>query len=449
MTMRILSIFTMFLIFSGCSTTSNMKAWHDPELDQNGGITIIVDTCIIRDEVGEGESDDYFVIRESMESSKALYDASRKYLVDNGVQVRKGIIPFVCGAVHDEVNSKKLVAEEVNGEVKDIKQPFGVKSEIMDDAEYLSALSEISTYVAQYESGAQSTDLIFGSDELIAAANVIADRTKTSKVLFLNVAGTSISGGKAFGQAIGGFFIGLGTAVATAGLGTGYYGYYVPGGDVDVVYLGAAVVDLDARFISWSNSTRVDDDPIDPDVITDAETTKLLLFDLVNKSAAELTLADENVQILKQHTGNKAHVISMLPPKEYDGKCRSSVPIRNVVTVHRPVQEAINRVLNSAGVYDFEYGIKLSGSLDKIEFSSGATGGWWDMELSLSNEDGQSITVQSHYDFESSFGGSAACQQTKEAFGPAIQNLIKDTVNNPAFYELLNRNVSILDQPSM
>jgi hypothetical protein len=162
-----------------------------------------------------------------------------------------------------------------------------------------------------------------------------------------------------------------------------------------------------------------------------------------------MSLKNENIQLLNGYAGSKAQLFSMKPPEEPLELCRGGVRVGNVLTTHRRIQEAFNNVLKSAGTYDSVYGVRLSGSLDKIDFSSSSSDAWWDMEVTLSTEDERSITIQSHYEFESSFGGAAACQKTKEAFYPAVQKLIKDIVSNSEFHDLLTNKVSTLNQPSM
>ncbi|MEJ2453000.1 MAG: hypothetical protein P8103_02430 [Candidatus Thiodiazotropha sp.] len=449
MLLRIISISLMLVVMSGCSTTSNMKSVIDPTLNQNGGITIIADTCIMRDEIGTDVADDYFVIAESKELSQAILNASSNYLAGSGVQVREAIIPFVCGAAHDKGNSNKLVADEANGDLKDIKQPFGINTQIKPDKEYTDALSILSTYTAQYLSGATASDYLVALDKIKTSAGIIANRTNSDKILLFNVSGTSISSGKAFGQSIGKFFVGLGTAVATAGLGTGYYAYYIPGGDIDAVYIGAAVIDLESGFISWSNSLSVFEDPFDADDISDDEVIDRLLFDMVHKSPAALSIAAESVEIVKNSIESNVFIADLAKPEKYDARCRGGSGIRNAQSIQRPIQEAFNRILKSAGRYDLENGTKLTGTLDKIALSTSPSDAWWDMELTLENEYGKSMTVQSHYDFESSFRGSAACMQSGEAFRSAIQSLIKDAINDPAFTNLLTRDAPELEQASM
>jgi len=467
MLLRTLSIFMIFSITTACGTSpsKDLQVWHDPLFDQNGGTVLIVDVCIQRDALGD--ADDYFVIEESKAAAQALLDTSVKYLAANGVQARTTLIPFVCGVLYDTTASQKKVADHINGTVSELQQPFDIESGLKNDTEYLSALSKVSTYAVQKEvasvpeqvagtagknhneSGDQSPQVIVSPEEFKAAAAVIAARTHASSELYLNVAGTSISTGKALGQSVGGFFVAMGTAIATAGLGTGYYAMFMPGRSIDGRFMGAAAVDLESGEITWSKAVYAKGDPIKPDVVAEPETLNLLLFDLVHRSAAALSLNTESVQVLNALSGHKAQVVSMEPPSDYNDACRGSLPIRtmkNGMTIHRYVQESFNNALNRAGIYDADGGISLFGTLSKIEFSSGTMGGWWELEVSLSTEDGRSMTVKSHYNFDSAYAGDIACNRTKEALDPAVQQLIKDTVSNPKFEDLLTKKVAKLGE---
>jgi len=94
--------------------------------------------------------------------------------------------------------------------------------------------------------------------------------------------------------------------------------------------------------------------------------------------------------------------------------------------------------LKFAGLYS-ESGTSLSGALDKIQFSSvsGLTGGWWDLGLTLKSSNGKSLSAQNRYEFKSGFDAITACNQTAQALGPAVQDLIKKAVGDPAFPTLL------------
>ncbi|HTF62705.1 MAG TPA: hypothetical protein VK638_08335 [Edaphobacter sp.] len=107
------------------------------------------------------------------------------------------------------------------------------------------------------------------------------------------------------------------------------------------------------------------------------------------------------------------------------------------LTIPQFVTKAFNDELKFADLYDASAGLKLSGSMDKIEFSS--TSGWWDLALTLRSEKGLSYTTENHHDFAAMFAGSEACSRTAQALGEATQDLITKAVSHTQFPSLLER----------
>lgn len=276
-------------VLVACSATppESRRVSHDPVLSRESGVLLLVDVCIQRDALGD--ADDYFVITEAKSGAQMLLDALHKYVQDSGIPIRAELIPFVCGARHDTHNSSIRVADSVNGPVRDAQQPLGVSEVIRDDPQYVNALSIMSTYAFERAavSGAAAkvsygnppsgnAAMNVGPNEFRTAADVIKSRTQASSVLFLGVLGISRTTGKATVQAIGGFILGMGVAVATAGLGTGYYLLFIPGHQIDGRVMEGALIDLESGQLTWSNAVQAGGDPIEPKVMANAEALDLL-----------------------------------------------------------------------------------------------------------------------------------------------------------------------------
>ena len=155
---------------------------------------------------------------------------------------------------------------------------------------------------------------------------------------------------------------------------------------------------------------------------------------------ARYSVSVDNNQILKQYAGKSLELASMGAPANYDSNCRLMGPIHasDDMTIPQFVQKAFNDELKFAGLYS-EAGTKLEGTLEKIQFSStsGLTSGWWDLALVLKSSNGKSISTQNKYEFKSGFDAITACNQTAQALGPAVQDLIKKAISDPAFPSLL------------
>jgi len=149
--------------------------------------------------------------------------------------------------------------------------------------------------------------------------------------------------------------------------------------------------------------------------------------------------ADTN-QLLKQFRGKTAVLAELVPPVlPYGTLCRLGAYIEGPdgLTIPQFVTKAFNDELKFADLYDESAGVRLSGSMDKIEFSS--TAGWWDLALTLRSEKGLSYTAENHHDFPAMLGGPEACSRTAQALGEATQDLIKKAVSHTQFPSLLER----------
>lgn len=157
---------------------------------------------------------------------------------------------------------------------------------------------------------------------------------------------------------------------------------------------------------------------------------------------ARYSMSIENNQALKKYSGSKLKLASLSAPADYDSNCRLMGPIQasDGMTIPQFVEKAFNDELKFADIYSDE-GVSLSGNLNRIEFSStsGLTNGYWDLGMELKSSNGKSMTFDNRYDFKSGFDAITACNQTAQALGPAVQDLIKKAVTNPQFAELIKQ----------
>jgi hypothetical protein len=172
----------------------------------------------------------------------------------------------------------------------------------------------------------------------------------------------------------------------------------------------------------------------------------LLVLALILSGCSTLTttrysmLADNN-RVLKGYAGNKIQVTAMGASTNYEVGCRLVGDIKTPDKTSIPafIGKAFNDEFEFAGLYS-NNGRELSGQLTRIAFSSSSgalSDGWWEFGLLLQSSNGKAVDVVSRYDFASSIIGESACQLTAQAFTPAVQDLIKKTVTDPKFGELL------------
>lgn len=100
-------------------------------------------------------------------------------------------------------------------------------------------------------------------------------------------------------------------------------------------------------------------------------------------------------------------------------------------------KKALSAELRMAGLYSETSPTTLTGSLDRVDFSS--TEGFWDIALTVTSTTGGKVSKEIRYPYATSFVGETACNQTAQAFMPAMQDLIGAAVGDPAFSGMLSR----------
>jgi len=164
-----------------------------------------------------------------------------------------------------------------------------------------------------------------------------------------------------------------------------------------------------------------------------------LLVGCTTMSGARYNVSVDNNQALKAYAGSAVRLAAM-DSVQYDPNCRLAGPIKPLDGMNIPelIQKAFNDEFKFADIYS-DNGITLNGKMDKILFSSsaGITNGWWDLGVTLTSSNGRSMSASNRYEFKSGFDAMTACNHTAQALGPAIQDLIKKVVTDPAFGTLV------------
>ena len=151
--------------------------------------------------------------------------------------------------------------------------------------------------------------------------------------------------------------------------------------------------------------------------------------------------ADTN-QRLKKLPGSGS-ITKMGSSVSYDSNCRLMGPIQagDGLTIPQFVGQAINDELKF-GERFASTGAGIGLDMTKIQFSStsGLTGGWWDLGVTLTSNTGARLSAENRHEFQSGFDAVTACNQTAQALGAATQDLIKKLVAHPDFTALLKPN---------
>ncbi|MGD9172046.1 MAG: hypothetical protein PVI97_18665 [Candidatus Thiodiazotropha sp.] len=174
----------------------------------------------------------------------------------------------------------------------------------------------------------------------------------------------------------------------------------------------------------------------------------LILLSIVTLSACSTmqpprySISVDNIEAMKAFTGASAEVTFLNQPANFDSNCRLMGPIEPADSMSIPqfIAKAFNDEMKMAGIFS-KNGVKISGDITKIEFSSisGLTNGYWDISLVLKASNGSSLSVSNKYSFKSGFDAITACNATADALAPAVQDLIKAAIAHPDFGELLSK----------
>lgn len=119
--------------------------------------------------------------------------------------------------------------------------------------------------------------------------------------------------------------------------------------------------------------------------------------------------------------------------------CRASGPITapKGETYESYIVKAFKSELKLADLISQDSPIKINAKLEHIDFDSAMSGGKWEIKLLLTNGT-DSLNITSVYPFESYFVADKACQAVAQAFQPAVQKAIQDTITNPQFKSLIH-----------
>jgi hypothetical protein len=118
--------------------------------------------------------------------------------------------------------------------------------------------------------------------------------------------------------------------------------------------------------------------------------------------------------------------------------CRAAGPVTVSPNFESYIEKAFIDELKLAGAYNPASNLTLSGKLEEVDFSSGMSDGNWTFKLTVANNRNESFTTDSKFGFAGSFVADKACQETAQAFGPAVQKLIEDVVRHPRFKQIAN-----------
>lgn len=169
----------------------------------------------------------------------------------------------------------------------------------------------------------------------------------------------------------------------------------------------------------------------------------LLVSGCASINALPYSVSTQNVIEIKDRWGdlNKKVKLSNFTASPNAGgpiNCRLVGPIDPTPgkTIPQYIRDAFQDELYLAGMYASTSEVEITANIDKLEFSSFGTG-YWDITLTIASNKFSGYQVATHYEFATSFDAVNGCRNTANAFGPAVQNLIRKMVTDPQFKRLL------------
>ena len=168
-----------------------------------------------------------------------------------------------------------------------------------------------------------------------------------------------------------------------------------------------------------------------------------LLFTGCGIKTNEYNVSADNVQTLRNYQDLKLDVSNFTA----SNKDESSVMCRLAETVSTPkgepfseyIKDAFVSELKMAGVYDKNSDLKISGNLNKIYGSSMFGNAYWEMDVTVTSSNGNSITVNTKRDYPSSYLASTACNNMATSFAPSVKQLIGDILDHKDFSKLVRK----------
>lgn len=129
--------------------------------------------------------------------------------------------------------------------------------------------------------------------------------------------------------------------------------------------------------------------------------------------------------------------ISMAPGVEESPLCRLMGPVKVAPGKSLPqyIKDAFQEELFTAGVYAPDAPTVIDGTITALSFSS-VTPANWNIAMAVKSNTSPGYTVNIKYEYGTSWSAYSACKNVADAFGPAVQELLKQVVSNPQFKTL-------------
>ena len=145
------------------------------------------------------------------------------------------------------------------------------------------------------------------------------------------------------------------------------------------------------------------------------------------------------IQQTLQAQGKKVSLgeITTAPGVDENPMCRLMGPVKVAPgrTLSQYIKDAFQEELFMAQVYQPNAPTVITGRLESLSFSSVSPASW-SISMSVKSASSPGYTESVNYPFDTSYTAYNACKNVADAFGPAVQDLLKKIVTNPQFAAL-------------
>ena len=142
------------------------------------------------------------------------------------------------------------------------------------------------------------------------------------------------------------------------------------------------------------------------------------------------------IQQTLQAQGKKVSIGSVMlaPGVDESPLCRLSGPVKVTPgkSISQYIKDAFQEELFLAQAYQVNAPTVIDGRLEALRLSSVSPASW-NITMSVKSNYSAGYTVSVNYPFETSWTAYSACKNVADAFGPAVQELLKQVVTHPQF----------------
>jgi hypothetical protein len=161
-------------------------------------------------------------------------------------------------------------------------------------------------------------------------------------------------------------------------------------------------------------------------LLAGCETTNSIPY---KASPSNVIAIQQSLQSTKVSVGD----VGLAPGVEESPMCRmmGEVKVAPGKTPSQYIKDAFQEELLMAQAYDVK-GPAIEGRIEELSFSS-VSPAYWQIAMSVKSPANKGYKVSVKYPFDTSFTAMGACKNVADAFGPAVQELLKQVVTNPQF----------------